>query len=265
VISNPDPIEHTGTILVEEAALKEYLSGLKVPATEKTGTRTQIVPVYFRHPGGERRIQYPYITIDLLHVFPDPPRYYSVINEWATPALFMGPQGQITPGQYYPDQFRTDDPAAEDMVPKVGNFFAYKLRFQITFWSRNITHDRILMSHAWSDLFPAWDYWIATKPDDVWHRCHTEEFVAGDTIESIEATKRILRKIYTITMETEIPSERVRQIAKVRKIHVDLYEKWEWERGRSLGPHADDSPLHEGMTLDHYTQTRQPDGTVETT
>jgi len=266
VISNPDPVDHSGFILAEEEGLKRYLAGLKVPTTTRGGTVIEEVPVYYRFASSERRIEYPYITIDLLNVFPDFQRLYSVINEWGMPSRYeWGHQQYAGDGYYYPDQFKVDDPADEGMVASTGNFMAYKLRFQITVWSRNITHDRILMSHVFSDLFRVGGFFVPTEPDGVWHRCFLEEWVQGDTIESIEATKRILRKIYTISMDTEMPATRVQQISKVRKIHVDLYEKYLMDEGQVLGPHADDSPLHDDMTVAHWTHTGQPDGTVDTT
>jgi hypothetical protein len=46
----------------------------------------------------------------------------------------------------------------------------------------------------------------------------------GDTSETTESgNKRIFRKIYTITIDAEIPQDKLYEIEKVSRVHVDVY------------------------------------------
>jgi len=72
-IDDPVGVKHTGFLLAEDEALKQYLTGLEAPDREHYVD----VDVWYRYPEGERRIKYPFITIDFLAVDPDPSRWTS--------------------------------------------------------------------------------------------------------------------------------------------------------------------------------------------
>jgi hypothetical protein len=229
-ISDPDVATHTGFLLAEEAALKLYVSGLEVPNPRSPGELDE-VPVWFRWPESERRISYPFITLDLLSITPAYERWHSVHDQLRVPSHFRG--SGDTPdrwGHYYPG-YTPEIDMAEGKTYGTDRYLPYNLIFQVSTFTRSAYHDRFLTSRFITDIFPPrGNFWIDVEADHVARRCELLQWVSGDTMETNEAAKRMFRKIYTVLMETEVPESKVYEYDKVDSVHVDLYDKRRPER-----------------------------------
>ena len=221
LLSDPDTEESLGFLLAEEAALKAYLSGHTVPG--KRGAPTQ-VRTWFRWPDSRTNISYPYILIDLLTISPDFPRWTSVWDYGAMGSTFESYVDSETREGYYSPSMNGNVVPTSTSNLTTENYLAYKLFFQITITSREVQHDRYLTARAITDFFPARNFFVGVPADSTWRRCELVEWVSADTQETTEATKRIFRKIYTVSMEAEIPQSAIEEIIKIRKLHVDVYD-----------------------------------------
>jgi hypothetical protein len=193
--AEPDLVAHLGFILSEEEALKSWLTGVKVP-TRPGSTDYTNVNVWFRWPEGERQISYPYITIDLLSVEPN----YGL---W-TSTYIQDPNGLYQPS-VRPDL----PPPPQDQVYNIREYLAMDLVWQIAVYSRSALHDRYLTSIFTTDILPPRPFFITNPADDVARRVDRLAFQTADAMETTESgTKRIFRKLYTISMLTEIPQQR---------------------------------------------------------
>jgi hypothetical protein len=214
---------HTGLILAEDDALKTYLTGISVP--DRAGMLP--VDVWFRFPEGERRIKYPFITIDFLAITPSYDRWSSVHKVYADDASFEDPvTGQeIRKGMYIPSTSPELPELSSDGVNHdLEQYLMYVLTYQITVYTRSAIHDRYLMSRFMTDILPPRPFWIGVDADHTWRRCELVGMQPADSTETTESgNKRIFRKIYTITMDAELPQSRVTEIENVRRVHVDLY------------------------------------------
>lgn len=229
LIGGQDSNDDAGFILAEESALRKYLSGTTVPiykSGQQTGGR-QEVPVYFRWPTSERNIVYPYITIDLLSVDPAYTRWHSWTNPMLTPALYSTEDDthHAVASRYYPDVARDFEPSDDAFGFWTGPYQPYDLLFQISVFSRTVHHDRFLTSRFFVDFMRQRNFWVSTDIDGVWHRCETMGFVSGDSMETMEATKRQFRKIFTVRMETEIPSTKLYELRKVDRVDIKLFDE----------------------------------------
>lgn len=224
-IAQVDADAHTGFLLAEESALKRYLSGrITLPRPRKKPSE---VAVYFRWPGSERSIEYPYMTIDLLSIDPAYDLWHSEVNEMASPALFEDPTEGVREGMYYPS-------VSPDVLPEgveidtpglyMGQYLPYRLMFQISTFAASPIDDRMIHAHMLIDVLPPRSFWIGVSADHVWRRCELLQWTSADSQETTEAGNRMFRKVYTISMETEIPTTTLQEIAEVRKLHVDIYD-----------------------------------------
>jgi hypothetical protein len=215
---------HTGFLLAEDEALKTYLSGLEVPDRE-----TNIdVGVWFRWPEGERRIKYPFITIDFLAVDPDPIRWTS---QWNVPddyCIYLDPLTGLPTGKtgmYIPSTAPelpalTSDEFGYHIDPPLMHIISY----QVAVHSRSALHDRYLASRFMVDVFPPRPFFIPVDADMTYRRCDLLDMTQADTQETTESgSKRIFRKIYTLAMDAEIPLTKIYELKKAQRLHIDIY------------------------------------------
>jgi hypothetical protein len=192
--AEPDLVEHLGFILAEEEALKGALTGLKVPTRPGYQGQTD-VGVWFRYPEGERQLSYPFITIDLLTVEPD----YE---------LFTSTYIQDPTDLYQPSFSPTLPPLPDDGSGHgyaIREYLPMRLVWQVSTFCRSALHDRYLTSIFMTDVLPQRPFFI-TSIDGVARRTDRIGFQAADSLETTESgTKRIFRKIYTVSMLTDIP------------------------------------------------------------
>ena len=192
-IRNPPDLEqHLGFLLAEEEALKTWLTGIKVPSLQ--GGDPIDVGCWFRYPEGERQIKYPFIVIDLLTVEPD----YE---------LFTSTYVQANPETLYQPSTSPHLPPlpAGQMTYAVREYLPFRLIWQVSTYARSSLHDRYLTSIFNTDIIPVRPFFIYDAADGVDRRTDRLSFQTADTMESTESgTKRIFRKIYTISMLTDV-------------------------------------------------------------
>lgn len=228
-VGTPDVTTHTGFLLAEDAAVKNYLTGLTVP----TRTGTDPVGVWFRWPEGERRKKFPFITIDLLDIQPSYDRWTSLYYMDTQSAVsFEDPISgeQIRTGLYQPSVSpQVGDPSGYDadvhniVVP---NYLMYTLLYQVSVCCRSELHDRFLQSRFRTDIFPPRPFWIGVDADHTWRRAELLDVAQADLNETDESgSKKILRRIYTLSIDAEIPQDVVSKIEKVLRVHIDLYRE----------------------------------------
>ena len=223
-IAQVDINEKTGFLLAEESALKEHLSGIQLPSRQSV---SRTVAVYFRWPSTERSIKYPYITIDLLSITPAYDLWQSHTNMMDSPAEFINQDtGESRMGMYYPSvssDILPDGVAIEDYNGYMGRYLPYRLMFQITTYTNSAIDDRVLQGKMLIDKFPPRSFFIGVDADSVWRRGELLEWVGADTQETTENSNRIFRKMYTISLETEIPTTALLALEAVDRVHVDIY------------------------------------------
>jgi hypothetical protein len=213
---------HTGLLLAEDAAIKEYLLGLTVPDREKMTD----VDVWFRYPEGERRIKYPFITIDFLALNPSTDRWLSYHRVTDDAADFQDLEtGEITKGMYIPSTSSSiPEPSSEDVGHHIDPYLMYTIIYQVAVHTRSALHDRYLLSRFMTDVFPPRPFWIRVDADSTWRRCELMQMQPADTLETNESgSKRIFRKIYTISMDVEIPQSKITEVTLAKKVHTDFY------------------------------------------
>jgi hypothetical protein len=213
----PDIHEHVGFLLAEDEALKSYLTGITVPGRE-SGDPYERVGVWFRWPQSERQIRYPFITIDAIT---------------AEPAyeLFHSNHIEPTKGLYRPSVSPSLPPppggwAIQDYG--ILNYLPFRLVYQVAVFSRHNLHDRYLRSIFATDVFPQRPFWIACDADHTWRRTELIGYANTDQSETSESgTKRIFRKVYTISMLAEVPQTRFLDtyFYKVFRVHLDAFDR----------------------------------------
>jgi hypothetical protein len=213
----PNIWEHTGFMLAEDEALKTYLTGMTVPGRTPTDPYEK-VGVWFRWPTGERQIRYPFITIDSISAEPAYELFHSLHNE-SVIGLYrpsVSPTLPEPPGGW----------AAQDYY--VPNYLPFRLVYQVTVFSRHNLHDRYLRSIFQVDVFPPRPFWIACDADNTWRRTEQIGYTTADQSETSESgTKRIFRKIYTVSMLAEVPQQRLEDAAfyKVFKVFISVKDR----------------------------------------
>lgn len=258
-VTDIDTHAHRGFLLSEEAALKRYLSGITVPDAKGNAMP---VDVWFRWPESERKITYPFLTIDLLSITPAYDRWHSYVNEFLTPAIFEDRDtGTSTEGHYYPSTTANAAPNDESDY-HTSNYLPYNIMFQVSSWARTALHDRYLTARFMTDIFPPRSFFIGDQTDQVWKRAELLEWISGDSLETTEAAKRQFRKIYTLNMEAEIPTSQILELVKVDTLHVDIYDDTQTPLlpGHASSTHNSGSfnqTLHDSNTIDTFDTTSQ--------
>jgi hypothetical protein len=220
LISQPNIHEHRGFMLAEDEALRSYLSGITVPGRDPD-TPPIKVGCWFRWPESERQIKYPFITIDSISAEPAYELFHSDHQE---PIEEDGYQ------LYWPDQARQLPPPSGGwalMAYSIRNFLPFRLVYQVNVYSRFNLHDRYLRSIFATDVFPHRPFWIAVDLDGTWRRTEQIGYSATDQSETSESgTKRIFRKVYTISMLAEVPQTRLAdaEFYKVFRVFITGYD-----------------------------------------
>lgn len=225
-VGDVDLANHTGLLLAEDDALKTYLSGLTVP--DGNGGSTE-VGVWFRFPEGERRKQFPFITIDWLGIQADTSRWTSIYDVYEDDCRYLDPETGLETGNrgmYIPSTSPTlpelSDP--ENMGYDIQPYLMHTLTYQVSVYSRSIFHDRFLTSRFMTDVFPPAPFFLPVDADMTYRRCQLAGMQQADTTETAESgNKRVFRKVYTLLIDAEIPYSKIVEIGKVTRIHADLY------------------------------------------
>lgn len=241
LLAEPDLANHLGYIFAEEDALKNHLSGITVPERPDSAKRIP-VGVWFRYPEGETQIRYPFITIDLLSAEPN--------YELWTSTYFEDPE------KVYRPDFSPTLPTPPDgwarQAYNVPNFLSFRLVWQISHFARSALHDRYLTSIFTTDIIPPRPFFVYVAADDTMRRVEVLQRATNDSVETTESgTKRIFRKVMTVSMLAEIPQVRLASDAAVYRalrvlIPVVALEEFDSYYAAILDGHSD--PLNEFST-----------------
>lgn len=251
------PEANTGFLLAESNALKGYLKGIKIP---QRGKADKEVPVYFRWPSSERTIKYPFITIDLLSIDPAYDLWHSVVDPLKNPALFEDARAKTsTVGMYFPSVTPTALPEGVDIEDagglgyELGEYLPYRLMYQITAHATHAMDDHLMTAKMLVDRFPPRSFFIGVEADQTWRRGELIQWVSADTQETTENSNRVFRKIYTITMETEIPTSTLSEVGIVERLHVDIHDT----QSQTPLPVGHDTYGDHSSIADHFTTTAE--------
>lgn len=200
-------------ILSEDAALKTRLQGIVVHDQKADSTSTpRQVGVFFGQPDQEIRSQiYPYITIDLIDINRD----FEREMRGKTHADYLVPSN-VTVGAT--ESFETDLP-----IPVT-------LDYQITAYSRNPVHDRVLMAQLLHSKLPfRFGYLEITE----------KSVTSGDTTtntntlrrldvldvskrDMTESGKRLFMNAVTVRVSSEIPQDTYRKLLGVQRVTMPV-------------------------------------------
>jgi len=240
--------DRTGFLLAEDQALKVKFSGIQL-SDDRDATRD--VQVFFRYPEGETEKKYPFITIELLDINHAPSRQHSEQTIYA----FRGtaPTGQAsghyaTAGSsksftYWPDT--TDDittltgfsGAAASPFVSAMDHVPVDLLYQVTTFTRSVIHDRYLQAHILTKIAPFRQGYLAVGADSTDRHMDLLDWKSSDMLdEEAGFKKRIFRKVYTLSVTSEIPASNL----------VGLYQVARTEDGYAAGS----TTLKDKITMD---------------
>jgi hypothetical protein len=203
-------------LLTEDEALKKLLEGIVVPG-DKPG---RTVPVYFRFPEAERQIIYPFITIDLLGIDPAYDLWTSVhyLHEDTDEFRDERTLELVNKGLHEPsvaaDIWQTPNPPDPTKPLRRKNYLPYRLTYQITTWSKMFAHDRVLTAKLIRDIIMPRPSWLSVGADGTWKRMESLGWSAADIPTQEGNVKRIFRKAFTVSVQTEIPQDNVEHITQ---------------------------------------------------
>lgn len=204
---------HNSFILAEDEAVKLMLENC-VHVPNGQGVETP-VRVWYRFPEPETAITYPFVTIDLVGIVPAQDLWESEYRLYRNSFEEIGPDGRETGTKriYDPSTTPALNPADTYFFWR-RNYLAYRLFYQLTMWANNSFHDRIMSARMFRDIIKPHPSWLHCPADQMWKRLETINWAAADLPSQEGGSKRIFRKIYTISVQTEIPQDRLDYLSK---------------------------------------------------
>ena len=206
-----------GFLLAEDQALKEKFSGIQLVDDRDT---TRDVSVFFRYPDGETEKKYPFITLELLDINHATNRQHS--DQFTYAFTGTAPAGQSS-GHYSTDNepdtltywpnTTTDISTLTPQGPASNPFVSalehvpVDLLYQVTTFTRSALHDRALQSHILTKVAPFRRGYLNVGIDDTQRHMDLMDWRSADMLdEEAGFKKRIFRKVYTLSVTSEIPS-----------------------------------------------------------
>lgn len=185
----------------------------QVTLPSSTGVETP-VRVWYRYPSSETAITYPFITIDLIGI---EPAYDLWTSEYDLVPNMEAAEESNTGAPVSP---RTYDPSTAPQIAYGSSlnfwhrkhYLTYRLIMQLGLWSKSAIHDRILSARMIRDVIAPRPLWLFVPADGVWRRTEALEWVAADIATQEGAEKRIFRKMLTLSIQTDIPQDRLDQL-----------------------------------------------------
>jgi len=204
----PEYPEHLGFILAEEDALKSYLEQ-KVQLPLSSGVEDRL-RVWYRYPDAAHATTYPFITLDLVGVEPALDLHTSEYELYPD-----SEQEEDTPSGT-PTTKRLYDPSTSPVIDSTqwpglkfrrAHYITYRLFYQVGLWCNNAIHDRLLTARMLRDVILPRPSWLLVPADQVWRRMEVIEWTGADIATQEGASKRIFRKIITLSIQTDIPQD----------------------------------------------------------
>ena len=218
----------SGFLLAEDQALKTKFSGIQLIDDRDT---TRDVQVFFRYPEGETEKKYPFITLEMLDIVHAVKRQHSEQNIYA----FVGtapsgqPEGHYATNTeqsfaYWPNT-TTDvstltglagNEASSSPFVSTLEHVPVDLLYQVTTFTRSALHDRALQSHILSNVAPFRRGYLDIGIDGTQRHMDLTDWRSADMVdEEAGFKKRIFRKIYTLSITSEIPATALTGVGQV--------------------------------------------------
>lgn len=202
-----------GFLLAEDAAVKARFSSLTV-SDDRNGARP--VQVFFRYPDGETERIYPFITVEMIDLIHARNRQHSE-TDLLYPKLRVQQRGRFLNAPnlmtYWPSRKANMETIGDpleldpDFIAST-EFVPVDLLYQISTFTRSALHDRQLTSQMLSTIVPFRKGYIDVPEDGTIRRFDLLDWTTADLLDSEAGyRKRIFRKIYTVQMSAEIPSD----------------------------------------------------------
>lgn len=191
-------------IINEDDALKEHLQGLIV-TDQRSNSRK--VGVWYRLPESEeRRVTYPFVTIDLIDIEEETDRAHR-----GRITLDYVPEGYQAP--VLDSNHRTEFPIPVSLI------------YQITTHSRSAWHDRALHSQMLTDKLPFRFGSLDVPADDTVRRLDLLGWDQADLLDN--DGKRVFRKAYTVAVSSELLPDAIAEVPKVKSVDISLFHQLE--------------------------------------
>ena len=218
-----------GFTLAEDAALRRRLSAL---AVSDDRNQERIANVFFRYPEGETEKLYPFLTINLLDIRYAPERQESERNYYYAGGAGLTPQDQAerTNIDYYPSEFDADDLAeqADDTgYLSTEQFVPVDLVYQVSTYARSQRHDRQLTMLMMRRVFPLRRGFIYIPEDGTTRRCELLDWRNVNVLDQETGyNKRIFRKVFTVSINAEIPQSDLIGAQRVLEVNGELTDNY---------------------------------------
>lgn len=242
--STPPPAEmpHVGFILAEEDMLKTYLEqNVTVPNAQ--GVEVP-VRVWYRYPAPEHATTFPFITIDWIGL---EPAYDLWMSDYRLLANSEKEEHSTTGDT---SGWRLYDPSISkqtDYGDPINffwrqNYLQYRLFYQLGIHANNVVHDRIMNARMITDYILPRPSWLYCEADGVWKRMESLGWVSADIPTQEGAARRIFRKLYTMSIQTDIPQDRLANLMLQPRIRKMLYRILDRDTMAGLTGDDDTSP-----------------------
>ena len=220
--------DRSGFLLAEDQALKVKFSGIQL-VDDRDNTRD--VSVLFRYPEGETEKKYPFITLEMLDIVHNTRRQHSEQNIYS----FVGtaPSGQ--PSNHYnsntEQSFKYWPNTTTDVSTLSGlsgnnagsspflttlEHVPVDLLYQVTTFTRSALHDRALQSHILTKVAPFRRGYLDIGIDGTQRHMDLMDWRSADMLdEEAGFKKRIFRKVYTLSVTSEIPATALTGVGQV--------------------------------------------------
>jgi hypothetical protein len=206
----------SGFLLAEDEALKLRLTGLTV-SDDREATRP--VQVFFRYPEGETEKHYPFITLELLDINHARTRQHSEVS------LYSNYENHPNSLNYWPSTANLIGDAPGQDFLKVNDFIPVDITYQVSTYCRSAQHDRQLTAKMLTTVTPYRFGSILIAADNTSRRLEMLDWANADLLDQETGyRKRIFRKIYTLQMTSELPSEALIGVKQVTSVHTTLVQ-----------------------------------------
>jgi len=217
--------DHLGFTIAEDAALKARLSNLSVSDDRDV---ERVPRVFFRYPEGETENQYPFVTIDLVDINYAPQRQESERTYYYTNDVGVPADRKDNLLKYYPDEMDEADMATlagTNGFLTTDQFVPVDLTYQVTTHCRSQRHDRQLTMLILRRVFPLRRGFIEVPEDGTIRRCDLVDWRQADVLDQEAGyKKRIFRKVFTVTINAEIPQSDLLGAKTVLSVEGEIHD-----------------------------------------
>lgn len=203
-----------GFLLAEDEALKQRLSNLTV-TDDRNAHRP--VQVFFRYPEGETEKHYPFITIELIDINHARNRQHSEVS------LYAHYEHSPVSLNYWPSTAASIGVVTGQDFLKTNEFIPVDIIYQVSTYCRSAQHDRQLSAQMLTTVTPFRFGSLVIAADDTSRRLEMLDWANADLLDQESGyRKRTFRKVYTLQMTSELPSEALVGVKQVTSVQTTI-------------------------------------------